>query len=167
IAEDGKYQAFDNKGDGAGAFYTPHHAIQPMVDVLTDPDAQALAGDSKLRSVYDPTAGSGGMLLLAKRTLEAMNTDMQVTLFGQELMPAAFALGKADLLIQGGRPDAIKRGDKLLHDEYEHQTFDYVLSTPPFGMDWSVQEKPVREQSKIPGSRFSHGLPSKSDGQML
>src|SRR5699024_10641145 len=125
------------------------------------------AGDSKLRSVYDPTAGSGGMLLLAKRTLEAMNTDMQVTLFGQELMPAAFALGKADLLIQGGRPDAIKRGDTLLHDEYEHQTLDYVLSSPPSGMDWSVQEKHVREQSKIPGGRFSHGLPPKSDGQML
>jgi type I restriction enzyme M protein len=167
IFEDVMYRAFDKKGKGAGAFYTPRDAIQLMVDVLTAADEESLAGDATLRSVYDPTAGSGGMLLLAKRTLEDMNPDMQVTLFGQELMPSAFALGKADLLIQGGRPDAIKRGDTLIHDEYENQTFDYVLSNPPFGMDWGVQEKEVREQAKIPGGRFSHGLPSKSDGQML
>jgi len=167
IFEDVMYRAFDKKGKGAGAFYTPRDAIQLMVDVLIAADEESLAGDATLRSVYDPTAGSGGMLLLAKRTLEDMNPDMQVTLFGQELMPSAFALGKADLLIQGGRPDAIKRGDTLLHDEYENQTFDYVLSNPPFGMDWEVQEKEVREQAKIPGGRFSHGLPSKADGQML
>lgn len=167
IFEDVMYRAFDKKGKGAGAFYTPRDAIQLMVDVLVAADERSLAGDSTLRSVYDPTAGSGGMLLLAKRTLEAMNPDMQVTLFGQELMPSAFALGKADLLIQGGRPDAVKRGDTLIHDEYEHQTFDYVLSNPPFGMDWSVQEKQVREQAKTSGGRFSHGLPPKSDGQML
>src|SRR5699024_9553253 len=167
IFEDVMYRAFDKKGKGAGAFYTPRDAIQLMVDVLTAADEESLVGDATLRSVYDPTAGSGGMLLLAKRTLEDMNPDMQVTLFGQELMPSAFALGKADLLIQGGRPDAIKQGDTLIHDEYENQTFDYVLSNPPFGTDWSVQEKEVREQAKIPGGRFSHGLPPKNDGQML
>src|SRR5699024_821125 len=167
IFEDVMYRAFDKKGKGAGAFYTPRDAIQLMVDVLTAADEESLVGDATLRSVYDPTAGSGGMLLLAKRTLEDMNPDMQVTLFGQELMPSAFALGKADLLIQGGRPDAIKQGDTLIHDEYENQTFDYVLSNPPFGTDWSVQEKEVREQAKVPGGRFSHGLPPKNDGQML
>jgi type I restriction enzyme M protein len=82
-------------------------------------------------------------------------------------MPSAFALGKADLLIQGGRPDAIKQGNTLVEDLYEGQTFDYVLSNPPFGKDWSADEKPVREQAKRHGSRFSHGLPSVSDGQML
>lgn len=125
-----------------------------------------LCNESMPKTTHN-TAGSGGMLLLAKRTLEAMNEGVQVTLFGQELMPSAFALGKADLLIQGGRPDAIKRGDTLLHDEYENQTFDYVLSNPPFGMDWGVQEKEVSAQAKIPGGRFSHGLPPKNDGQML
>lgn len=167
IFEDVMYRAFDKKGKGAGAFYTPRDAIQLMVDVLVSADSQTLAGDSKLRSVYDPTAGSGGMLLLAKRTLEDMNEDLQVTLFGPELMPSAFALGKSDLLIQGGRPDAIKQGDTLVKDLYENQTFDYVLSNPPFGSDWSVQEKQVRAQAKIPGGRFSNGLPPKSDGQML
>lgn len=161
IFEDVMYRAFDKKGKGAGAFYTPRDAIQLMVDVLIAADEESLAGDSALRSVYDPTAGSGGMLLVAQQTLQDMNPDIQVTLFGQELMDAAYALGKADLLIQGGRPDAIKQGDTLVKDLYEGQTFDYVLSNPPFGTDWSVQEKQVREQSKIPGGRFSHGLPSK------
>jgi type I restriction enzyme M protein len=82
-------------------------------------------------------------------------------------MPSAFALGKADLLIQGGRPDAIKQGNTLVEDLYEGQTFDYVLSNPPFGIDWEVEEKAVRGQAKTLGSRFSHGLPSISDGQML
>ena len=82
-------------------------------------------------------------------------------------MPSAFALGKADLLIQGGRPDAIKKGNTLVEDLYAGQTFDYVLSNPPFGVDWSADQESVREQSKTPGSRFNHGLPSTTDGQML
>lgn len=161
------YEAFDKKGKAAGAFYTPRDAIKLMVDILFAADEDSLVGESTLRSIYDPTAGSGGMLLVARQALLDMNPDIQVTLFGQELMPSAYALGKADLLIQGGRPDAIKKGDTLLQDEYEGQTFDYVLSNPPFGGDWEVQEKSVREQAKVDGSRFSHGLPSKSDGQML
>lgn len=167
VFEDIMYRAFNKKGKAAGNFYTPRDAIKLMVDVLITNDDDTLAGDSALRSIYDPTAGSGGMLLIAQEALKSMNDKIDVTLYGQELMAPAFALGKADLLIQGGRPDAIKRGDTLLHDEYENQTFDYVLSNPPFGSDWEVQEKCVKEQAKTPGSRFSHGLPSKSDGQML
>lgn len=167
IFEDVMYRAFDKKGKGAGAFYTPRDAIKLMVDVLFAADEDSLVGESTLRSIYDPTAGSGGMLLVGQDSLKALNPDIKVTLFGQELMPSAYALGKADLLIQGGRPDAIRMGDTLIHDEYEGQTFDYVLSNPPFGSDWGVQETEVRKQAKVDGSRFSHGLPSKSDGQML
>ncbi|NWN87110.1 MAG: SAM-dependent DNA methyltransferase [Micrococcaceae bacterium] len=167
IFENVMYRAFDKKGKGAGAFYTPRDAVKLMVDVLIAADEDSLAGDSTLRSVYDPTAGSAGMLLVAQQALQEMNPDIQVTVFGQEMMPSAFALGKADLLIQGGRPDAIKQGDTLDEDLYADQTFDYVLSNPPFGTDWEAQEKSVRKQAETPGSRFSHGLPSKSDGQML
>jgi len=167
LFENVMYRAFDKKGKAAGAFYTPRDAIKLMVDVLIAADEDSLAGEAVLRSIYDPTAGSGGMLLVALHALLQLNPDIRVTLFGQELMPSAYALGKADLLIQGGRPDAIRKGDTLLKDEYEGQQFDYVLSNPPFGSDWEVQEKSVREQAKEPGTRFSHGLPSKSDGQML
>lgn len=167
IFEDVMYRAFDKKGKAAGAFYTPRDAIKLMVDVLFSTDEDSLAGESTLRSIYDPTAGSGGMLLIAQDTLKELNPDIKVTVYGQELMEAAYALGKADLLIQGGRPDAIRQGDTLTTDLYEDQTFDYVLSNPPFGGDWEVEEKSVRKQAETPGSRFSHGLPSKSDGQML
>lgn len=167
IFEDVMYRAFDKKGKAAGAFYTPRDAIKLMVDVLFASDEDSLAGENTLRSIYDPTAGSGGMLLVAQDALKQLNPDIKVTVFGQELMDAAYGLGKADLLIQGGRPDAIRQGDTLITDLYDDQTFDYVLSNPPFGGDWEVEEKSVREQAKAPGSRFSHGLPSKSDGQML
>ncbi|NQW89618.1 N-6 DNA methylase [Curtobacterium sp. VKM Ac-2861] len=167
VFEDVMYRAFNKKGKAAGNFYTPRDAIKLMVDVLIANDDDTLAGESAARSIYDPTAGSGGMLLIAQDALRRMNTKIDVTLYGQELMPSAFALGKADLLIQGGRPDAIKQGNTLVEDLYEGQNFDYVLSNPPFGTDWSADEKSVRDQAKVPVSRFSHGLPSTADGQML
>lgn len=167
IFEDVMYRAFNKKGKAAGAFYTPRDAIRLMVDILFAADEDSLVGENTLRSIYDPTAGSGGMLLVAQDALRSMNDDIKVTLFGQELMDSAYGLGKADLVIQGGRPDAIKQGNTLVSDLYEGQTFDYVLSNPPFGKDWSADQKKVREQAKVHGSRFSHGLPGTSDGQML
>lgn len=131
VFEDVMYGAFNKKGKAAGAFYTPRDAIKLMVDILITNDDDGLAGESALRSIYDPTAGSGGMLLVAQHALKRMNSKIDVTLYGQELMPSAFALGKADLLIQGGRPDAIKQGNTLVTDMYDDQTFDYVLSNPP------------------------------------
>lgn len=167
LFEDVMYRAFDKKGKSAGAFYTPRDAINLMVDVLFASDEESLAGRSALRSIYDPTAGTAGMLLEAQEHLQKLNPDIEVNLFGQEIMPNAYALGKADLLIRGGKPEAIRKNDTLLEDEWADHTFDYVLSNPPFGMDWTKQKKSVEKQSLEPGSRFSHGLPSSSDGQML
>ncbi|MGY0386373.1 type I restriction-modification system subunit M [Nocardioides sp. WG-D5] len=167
LFEDVMYRAFDKKGKAAGGFYTPRDAIHLMVDLLFASDEESLAGRSTTRSIYDPTAGSGGMLLVAKDHLAALNEDIEVNLFGQEMMPNSYALGKADLLIQGGLPDAIRKGDTLIRDEYEDRQFDYVLSNPPFGTDWEVEYDSVVRQSKVDGTRFSHGLPGKSDGQML
>lgn len=161
------YKAFDTKGKAAGAFYTPRDAIRLMVDILFASDDAGLTADGASRTVYDPTAGTGGMLLVAARALKELNPDIEVVLAGQELMSTGYAIGKADLLIQGGEPDAIRHGDTLLTDLYEGEQFEYILSNPPFGMDWEVQQQSVKEQAKVPGSRFSHGLPSKDDGQML
>ncbi|WP_034974294.1 type I restriction-modification system subunit M [Corynebacterium jeikeium] len=161
------YKAFDTKGKAAGAFYTPRDAIRLMVDILFASDDIGLTADGASRTVYDPTAGTGGMLLVAARALKELNPDIEVVLAGQELMSTGYAIGKADLLIQGGEPDAIRHGDTLLTDLYEGEQFEYILSNPPFGMDWEVQQKSVKEQAKVPGSRFSHGLPNKNDGQML
>lgn len=161
------YRAFNTKGKAAGAFYTPRDAIRLMVDILFASDDVGLTSDGASRTVYDPTAGTGGMLLVAERALKELNPDIEVVLAGQELMPTGYAIGKADLLIQGGEPDAIRHGDTLLTDLYDGEQFEYILSNPPFGSDWEVQQKSVKEQAKVPGSRFSHGLPSKDDGQML
>ncbi|WP_293791183.1 class I SAM-dependent DNA methyltransferase [uncultured Corynebacterium sp.] len=161
------YKAFDTKGKAAGAFYTPRDAIRLMVDILFASDDVGLTADGASRTVYDPTAGTGGMLLVAARALKELNPDIEVVLAGQELMSTGYAIGKADLLIQGGEPDAIRHGDTLLTDLYEGEQFEYILSNPPFGMDWEVQQQSVKEQAKVPGSRFSHGLPGKDDGQML
>ncbi|PND53880.1 class I SAM-dependent DNA methyltransferase [Rhodococcus sp. ENV425] len=167
IFEDVMYRAFNTKGKGAGAFYTPRDAIRLMVDVLFNSDDDGLTGSYPTRSIYDPTAGTGGMLLVAARALRELNPNIDVGLYGQELMPSAYAIGKADLLIQGGRPDAVRLGNTLLQDLYGDQTFDYILSNPPFGSDWSVDRRAVEEQAKMPGSRFNHGVPPVSDGQML
>lgn len=161
------YKAFDTKGKAAGAFYTPRDAIRLMVDILFASDDVGLTAEGASRTVYDPTAGTGGMLLVAARALKELNPDIEVVLAGQELMSTGYAIGKADLLIQGGEPDAIRHGDTLLTDLYEGEQFEYILSNPPFGTDWEVQQQSVKEQAKVPGSRFSHGLPNKNDGQML
>lgn len=161
------YKAFDTKGKAAGAFYTPRDAIRLMVDILFASDDVGLTAEGASRTVYDPTAGTGGMLLVAARALKELNPDIEVVLAGQELMATGYAIGKADLLIQGGEPDAIRHGDTLLTDLYEGEQFEYILSNPPFGTDWEVQQQSVKEQAKVPGSRFSYGLPSKDDGQML
>lgn len=167
LFENVMYRAFNTKGKAAGAFYTPRDAIRLIVDILFASDDTGLTSSGASRTVYDPTAGTGGMLLVAARALKELNPDIEVNLAGQELMPTGYAIGKADLLIQGGEPDAIRHGDTLLTDLYEGEQFEYILSNPPFGSDWSVQQAAVKEQAQIPGSRFSHGLPNKGDGQML
>lgn len=100
LFEDIMYRAFNTKGKGAGAFYTPRDAIELMVDLLFSSDDYGLTGKAPIRSIYDPAAGTGGMLLVARRVLSEMNPNAQISLAGQELMDYAYAMGKADLLIQ-------------------------------------------------------------------
>ena len=137
LFEDLMYRAFSRKGKGAGEFYTPRDAIRMMVDILFNSDDKGLTNPHEIRSIYDPTAGTGGMLLVAKKALEAMNSDIEVSLHGQESMASSYAIGKADLMIQGGEPDCLRYGDTLANDLYEDRRFDYILANPPFGGDWS------------------------------
>lgn len=167
LFEELMYRAFSTKGNDAGEFYTPRDAIQLMADILIRPDEQALQGRAPARSVYDPTAGTGGMLLVAARTMKDLNPAIDVSMYGQELTASSFAIGKADLLIQGGEPDSIRHGNTLTHDKFAGQQFDYVMSNPPYGSDWSADREDVLEEAATPDSRFSHGLPGSSDGQML
>lgn len=153
----------------AGEHFTPREVIELMVDLLFDADGQELINKDIVRSVYDPTAGTGGMLSVAEDHLRAMNPNARLTLAGQELNAQSYAICKADMIIKGQSVDAIVNGDTLKEDGHAGTTFNYCLSNPPFGSAWSKSEKEVREEFNDKGhaGRFGPGLPRVSDGSML
>ncbi|WP_431711465.1 type I restriction-modification system subunit M [Glutamicibacter uratoxydans] len=153
----------------AGEHFTPREVIELMVDLLFIEDDHALRDGDIVRSVYDPTAGTGGMLSVAEDRLMDMNPRARLTLAGQELNPQSYAICKADMVIKGQSVDAIVHDDTLVNDGHAGATFNYCLSNPPFGVDWKKQEKAVREEHAEKGfaGRFGPGLPRVSDGSML
>ncbi|MGP5600017.1 type I restriction-modification system subunit M [Glutamicibacter arilaitensis] len=153
----------------AGEHFTPREVIELMVDLLFANDDEALRDGDIVRSVYDPTAGTGGMLSVAEDHLKDMNPRARLTLAGQELNAQSYAICKADMVIKGQAVDAIINDDTLLNDGHTGSTFNYCLSNPPFGVDWKKQEKTVREEHDEKGfaGRFGPGLPRVSDGSML
>lgn len=166
------YLSFTGSAKEAGEFYTPRDVIEMMVEILFASDDTGLQGDFPARSVYDPTAGTGGMLLTAKHHLEHLNEDVEVSLYGQEKMFKSWALGTSDILIQSDpedefAADAIVYGNTLTEDAYPDRTFDYILANPPYGSKWKNEQDVVKKEAAKPGSRFSHGLPDVGDGQML
>lgn len=167
LFEDLMFRSFSENGQVAGEYYTPREVIRLMLDVLLNSDDDGLQGKNPARTVYDPAAGTGGMLLVAKNAMKELNPNIEVGLFGQESMQKTYALGRSDLIMAGADPEALKLGDTLADDKYAGEHFDYVLSNPPYGTDWKKSKGAVTEESKTEGSRFSHGLPPVSDGQML
>lgn len=153
----------------AGEHFTPREVIELMVDLLFENDDAVLRDGDIVRSVYDPTAGTGGMLSVAEDHLTEMNPRARLTLAGQELNAQSYAICKADMVIKGQAVDAIVNDDTLLNDGHPGATFNYCLSNPPFGVDWKKQEKTVREEHAERGfaGRFGPGLPRVSDGSML
>jgi type I restriction enzyme M protein len=152
----------------AGDHFTPRDAVRLVVDLMFAEDDDALLEKGAVRSVYDPTAGTGGMLSLADEHLREQNPDARLTLYGQEINPQSYAICKSDLLAKGQDPDSIKLGDTLADDKFPGRTFDYCLSNPPYGVDWKAAEKPVKDEHKRGfAGRFGPGLPGVGDGQML
>lgn len=153
----------------AGEHFTPRDVIRLMVDLLYDEDHDDLGRPGIIRTVYDPTAGTGGMLTVAGDALRAMNPDAKLVMFGQELNKATYAICKADLLIKGQDVRNIVGGDTLANDGHRGRTFDYMLSNPPFGVEWKKSEKEVRREYEQQGDngRFGPGLPRISDGSLL
>jgi type I restriction enzyme M protein len=153
----------------AGEHFTPRDVIELMVDILLAPDTDALSKPNVVRSIYDPTAGTGGMLSVAEDHIRAMNPTATLTLAGQEINPQSYAICKADMTVKGQSVDAIVFGDTLLNDGHQGATFNYCLSNPPFGVDWKKQQKHVTDEHNLRGfaGRFGPGLPRVSDGSML
>ncbi len=152
----------------AGEHFTPREVIKLIVMCLFAGDDEALSKPGVVRSLYDPTAGTGGMLSVGQHILSGINPQAKLVLFGQELNDESYAICKADMLIKGQNPKNIARGNTLSADGFSNERFDYMLSNPPFGVDWKkVQEVVKAEHDKGAKGRFAPGLPRISDGSLL
>lgn len=153
----------------AGEHFTPRDAIRLMVDLLFAEKDSELALAHIVRSIYDPTAGTGGMLTVAEEHLKTRNPEARVTLFGQEINDQSYAICKSDMIAKGQDATNIRLGDTLADDQFAGQTFDFALANPPYGVDWKASEQSVKAERAATGAngRFGPGLPRISDGQML
>lgn len=153
----------------AGEHFTPREVIRLMVNLIFVEDDDVLSRPGVVRTLYDPTAGTGGMLSIAGEYLAEHNPEARLTVFGQELNPESYAICKADMVIKGQDVANIAFGNTLSDDGHSGKAFDYMLSNPPFGVEWKKVEKEVRKEHDQQGynGRFGPGLPRVSDGSML
>lgn len=153
----------------AGEHFTPREVIRLLVDLLVASEEDRLTGRGVIRQVYDPAAGTGGMLALTEEALKDLNPDIRVELYGQELNPQSFAICRSDMLVTGHDPDQIAFGNTLTEDAHKARKFHYMLSNPPYGVDWKKYREPIEAEAKELGQtgRFGAGTPRISDGQLL
>ncbi len=164
IFEDLVRRFSESFGEEAGEHFTSRDIIYLMTDLLLA-DANLDAGGM---TVYDMTMGTSQMLSCMEERIHDLNSDIEVTCFGQEFNPSTYAIAKADMMIRGGDPDNMRFGDTLSDDQFAGFTFDYCISNPPFGIDWKREQKKVEEEAtRGEQGRFAPGLPKISDGQQL
>lgn len=153
----------------AGEHFTPREVIRLMVNLLFIEDDEALTKPGIVRSLYDPAAGTGGMLSVAEDHLSGQNPDARLVMYGQELNGESYAICKADMLIKGQDISNIIHGNTLSDDGLPGKHFDYMLSNPPFGVEWKKIQKTIKKEHEQEGfnGRFGPGLPRVSDGSLL
>ena len=153
----------------AGEHFTPREVIRLIVDLLIANDDSKLTGRGIIRQVYDPACGTGGMLALTEEALKDFNDAIRVELFGQELNGESFGICKSDMLVTGHDPEQIAFGNTLTQDAHSEKKFHYMLSNPPYGVDWKKYQDPIKSEAAKQGfdGRFGAGTPRISDGQLL
>jgi len=153
----------------AGEHFTPREVIRLMVNLLFINDREILRKKGIVKTLYDPACGTGGMLSIPEEYLHEFNSDAKLEVFGQELNPESYAICRSDMLIKGQNPSNIKFGDSFTQDGLEEEQFDYMLSNPPFGVEWKKEEKKIKDEYATLGyaGRFGAGLPAISDGSLL
>lgn len=168
IFEDLVRRFSESYDEQAGAHFTSRDIIYLMTDLLVAEDREVLIEEGVAKTVYDMTMGTSQMLTCMTERLLELDSEADVRLFGQELNPETYAIAKADMLIRGGNSDNMRHGNTLSDDKFEGFTFDYIISNPPFGIEWKVEKNAVEaEHKKGTSGRFGVGLPKISDGQML
>lgn len=164
IFEDLVRRFSESFGEEAGAHFTSRDIIYLMTDLLLS-EADL---DTSSMTVYDMAMGTSQMLSCMEERIHELNSDIEVTCFGQEFNPSTFAIAKADMMIRGGDPNNMRFGDTLSEDQFPGFTFQYIISNPPFGIDWKREQKAVEaEAARGKMGRFAPGLPKISDGQQL
>lgn len=164
IFEDLVRRFSESFGEEAGAHFTSRDIIYLMTDLLLS-EADL---DTSSMTVYDMAVGTSQMLSCMEERIHELNSDIEVTCFGQEFNPSTFAIAKADMMIRGGDPNNMRFGDTLSEDQFPGFTFQYIISNPPFGIDWKREQKAVEaEAARGEMGRFAPGLPKISDGQQL
>lgn len=153
----------ESYGEEAGAHFTSRDIIYLMTDLLL---CDVKLGDNI--TVYDMTMGTSQMLSCMEERIKAIDSEIEVTCFGQEFNPSTYAIAKADMMIRGGDPNNMRFGDTLSEDKFKGYSFDRIISNPPFGIDWKREQKAVETEAKLgENGRFAPGLPKISDGQQL
>jgi type I restriction enzyme M protein len=152
----------------SGEHYTPRDVVKLLVSLVFSENKEDLQGEGKIRSIFDPCCGTGGLLTMGKGwILENINPNIEIKTSGQELNPQTYSICKSDMLISGGNPDNIKLGSSLSEDGFQGDRFDYMITNPPFGVSWKSEEEFVVNESNNPQGRFSVGTPRTSDGSLL
>ena len=159
----------ESSNETAGEHFTPRDIVELTTSLVFMEDDDALTKEGIIRTIYDPTAGTGGFLSSGMDYVIKLNPAARMVAFGQELNPESYAICKADMLIKGQEVNNIKLGNTLSNDQLAVDKFDYMLSNPPFGVDWKKIEGDIKEEHTIKGfdGRFGAGLPRVSDGSLL
>ena len=154
--------------EAAGAHFTARDIIYLMTELLIAPERDEIKVNGCTKTAYDMAMGTSQMLGCLEEKLKEVNENANLTCFGQEFNPETYAIAKADMLIKGGNASGMKYGDTLDNDQFTNYEFDYIISNPPFGIDWASERKAVEDEAKLgTEGRFGSGLPSISDGQTL
>ncbi|MBI9087130.1 MAG: SAM-dependent DNA methyltransferase [Desulfobacterales bacterium] len=159
----------ESSNETAGEHFTPRDIVRLTTSLVFMADDDALTKQGIIRTIYDPTAGTGGFLSSGMEYVHELNPQAVMRAFGQELNPESYAICKADMLIKGQDVTNIKLGNTLSGDQLYADKFDYMLSNPPFGVDWKKIEQDVKDEHTLKGydGRFGPGLPRVSDGSLL
>lgn len=159
----------EGSNETAGEHFTPRDIVRLTTSLVFMEDDEALSKEGIIRTIYDPTAGTGGFLSSGMEYVLELNPNAVMRAFGQELNPESYAICKADMLIKGQDVSRIKLGNTLSNDQLSHDKFDYMLSNPPFGVDWKKIEQDIKDEHQVKGfdGRFGAGLPRVSDGSLL
>jgi len=159
----------EQSNETAGEHFTPREVIKLMVNVLFNSDNDILTQPGIVKTLYDPACGTGGMLSIGEAYLDEFNSQAKLQVFGQEINPESYAICKSDMLIKGQNPANIKFGNTFTVDGLEDEKFDYMLSNPPFGVDWKKAKNIIQKEKDNKGlaGRFGAGLPRINDGSLL